>query len=148
MILWRISAFPDLSGRGGLLAGGRWHNARKPVVYLTESPAAAMLEVLVHLEVDTEDIPNKLRLVRISFSDQVSIQSISEPSAHWEEYIEYTRSVGDAWLASGNTLLLDVPSATMPHTRNYLFNPLHHEAAHGVATVERLWLDRRLLKGR
>ena len=148
MILWRISAFPDLSGRGGLLAGGRWHNAGKPVVYLTESPAAAMLEVMVHLEVDTEDIPDKLRLIRIRFSDQVSIQAISEPSAHWEEDIEYTRSVGDAWLASGNTLLLDVPSAIMPHTRNYLFNLLHHEAAHGVATVERLWLDRRLLKGR
>ena len=42
MILWRISRHRDLSGEGGLRAAGRWHEAGRPVVYLAESPAAAM----------------------------------------------------------------------------------------------------------
>ena len=55
MILWRISAYADLSGTGGLRVSGRWHQAGRPVVYAATSPPGAMLEVLVHLEIDPED---------------------------------------------------------------------------------------------
>jgi len=147
-MFWRISAFPDLNGRGGLLASGRWHHAGRPVVYLAESPAAAMLEVLVHLEIDAEDVPDNLRLLRVDVSDDASRQTLAKLPARWEESVQSTRAVGDAWLASGDTLLLAVPSAIMPHTTNYLFNPLHPEAAQATVTIERLWLDRRLLKRR
>ena len=147
MILWKISAFADLSGRGGLMAGGRWHHAGKPVVYLTESPSAAMLEVLVHLEIDTEDIPDNLRLLRVDMPDDVSSQPVSGLSDQWEEDVAHTRALGDSWLASGNSLLMEVPSAIMPHTHNFLFNPLHSQASQAMLSVETLRLDRRLLKG-
>jgi RES domain-containing protein len=55
MILWRISRHRDLSGAGGMRAAGRWHEAGRPVVYLAESPAAALLEVCVHTSAN--DVP-------------------------------------------------------------------------------------------
>ena len=147
MRLWRISVFIDLSGRGGLLASGRWHQAGRAVVYLAESPAAAMLEVLVHLEIDAEDIPDNLRLLRVDMPDNVSIRQASPLPEQWEEHVEQTRTLGGSWLAEGSSLLLAVPSAIMPHTTNYLFNPLHPEADQANVSVESLKLGRRLLKG-
>lgn len=147
MIFWRISAFTDMTGRGGLLAGGRWHHAGRPVVYLAESPAAAMLEVLVHLEIDAEDVPDNLRLLRVDVPDDASIQAISALPEQWEEHVAHTRALGDAWLIANDMLLLKVPSAIMPHTDNFLFNPLHPQAAAAKVSVETLRLDRRLLKG-
>lgn len=147
MILWRISAFPDLSGRGGVLASGRWHHAGRPVVYLADSPASAMLEVLVHLEIDTEDIPDNLRLLRVDLPDETSIETIANLPGQWEENVGHTRALGDAWLAAGDSLLLQVPSAIMPHTTNFLFNPLHLQAQQATLSVETLRLDGRLLKG-
>jgi hypothetical protein len=51
MVLWRISNFAGLKGIGGLRALGRWHFAGRPVVYLAEHPAGALLETLVHQEI-------------------------------------------------------------------------------------------------
>lgn len=147
MIFWRISTFPDLSGRGGLLANGRWHHAGRPVVYLTDSPASAMLEVLVHQEIDADDLPDNFRLMRIETADDIPIDQITDLPDQWEEQVEHTRALGDAWLAACETLLMKVPSAIMPHTDNFLFNPLHPQAAQAKLRVETLRLDRRLLKG-
>lgn len=147
MTFWRISTFADLSGRGGLLASGRWHHAGQPVVYLAESPAAAMLEVLVHLEIDAEDVPDSLRLLRVDVPDDASCQAVSDLPEHWEDHLAGTRALGDAWLAANATLLMKVPSAIMPHTDNFLFNPLHPEASQATLLVESLKLDHRLLKG-
>lgn len=143
---WRISAFPDLSGRGGMLASGRWHRAGRPVVYLSETPAAAMLELLVHLEIDPGDLSNNLRLMHVEIPDQAPTQSVGDLPTQWENQHSTTQGIGDAWLAAGNSLLLSVPSAIMPHTKNALFNPLHPDAAQAVLTVETLRLDHRLLK--
>ncbi len=147
MILWRISAFADLTGRGGLLASGRWHHAGRPVVYLAESPAAAMLEVLVHLEIDAEDIPDNLLLLRVEVADDTPLQTSGVLPEQWEENVAHTRQIGDSWLSAGETLLLAVPSAIMPHTTNYLFNPVHPAASTAAPSIESLRLDSRLLKG-
>ena len=53
-IFWRISDYIDLSGEGGRKAGARWHTAGSRIVYLAESPMAALVETLVHLEVESE----------------------------------------------------------------------------------------------
>ncbi len=149
MILWRISAFPDLTGRGGLFASGRWHHAGNPVVYLSESPASAMLEILVHLEVDPEDLPEQLRLMRVDIPDAVaaSVQSPDLP-ASWFEDDALTRHIGDTWLHDQGTALLRVPSAIMPHTHNWLLNPLHPLAQQITPSIETLRLDGRLFRDR
>ena len=65
MRLWRISNHVDLSGEGGRRAAGRWSHQGRRVVYLAEHPALAMLETLVHLEVDVEDLPSTYRLIEV-----------------------------------------------------------------------------------
>ena len=57
MRLWRISNHASLTGEGGLYASGRWHTRGQRVVYLADHPASALLEVMVHLEIDAEDLP-------------------------------------------------------------------------------------------
>ncbi|WP_066455969.1 RES family NAD+ phosphorylase [Castellaniella caeni] len=149
MILWRISAFPDLSGRGGLFASGRWHRAGRPIVYLTETPASAMLEVLVHLEIDPEDVPEQLRLMRIHIPDALvtSQDALSLPD-DWPERQALTQQIGDTWLEEGATALLRVPSAIMPHTDNWLFNPSHPLSGQATLSIETLQLDQRLFRRR
>ncbi|WP_166367167.1 RES family NAD+ phosphorylase [Pseudomonas akapageensis] len=146
MIFWRISAFADLTGRGGVLAGGRWHSAGRPVVYLAGTPAGAMLEILVHLEVDQEDFPETLQLLRVEVPDSASMAPAPRLKPDWEAEPLYTKGVGDTFLKGASALLMPVPSAIMPHTLNYLFNPMHIDSTQAVLTGEVFKLDGRLLK--
>lgn len=127
MILWRISRHRDLSGTGGLRAGGRWHHAGRPIVYLAESPAAALLEVCVHTSAN--DVPPEFTLLRIEGPDAEvpSVQLGSLPE-DWRTRLEATRDLGTAWLERSENVLLRVPSAIVPETMNCLFNPSHGKA--------------------
>jgi RES domain-containing protein len=145
LTFWRISAFADLTGRGGVLAGGRWHTAGRPVVYLAGTPAGAMLEILVHLEVDQEDFPDTLQLLKVEIDDDVVIAPTPQLKEGWSKDARYTKTLGDTFLRSCSELLLPIPSAIMPHTQNYLFNPLHIDSAKARVTVENFSLDSRLL---
>jgi RES domain-containing protein len=124
VVLWRISRHLDLSGEGGLLANARWHSIGHAVVYLGESPTAALLEVCVHTTADR--VPKSFTLLRIEGPD-VEISSILPDTlpSEWVKRPELTQRLGTAWLQSGAGVLLRVPSAIVPHTSNYLFNPLH-----------------------
>ena len=77
MRLWRISNHADLSGEGGRRVGGRWHERGRPVVYLSEHPALALLENLVHLEIDPEDLPSGYQLLTVDVPDG-RIESLGE----------------------------------------------------------------------
>lgn len=128
--LWRISDHIDLSGEGGRKASARWHTKGSRIVYLAESPTSALVETLVHQDVDSEDIPDAYTLLRIVVPEAIAIEML-EPSAHneWKGSNESTRQIGDVWLTSSKTALARVPSAIMPYTWNYLLNPEHPDAA-------------------
>ncbi len=131
MIVWRISNYLELSGQGGLRAAARWHNAGKSIVYTASSPASALLEVLVHLELnDFEYLPSSYRLLKIEVPDEVAVVEIDERNldANWCKQSEMTRAIGDEWLRDLSSALLAVPSAIVPHTKNYLLNPAHRDA--------------------
>ncbi len=128
MILWRISRHRDLSGTGGLRASGRWHYAGRPVVYLGESPASALLEVCVHTSAN--DVPPDFTLLRIEGPEtRIPSIRIEDLPADWTSRLEVTRDLGSAWLEKGKAVLLRVPSAIVPETSNFLLNPLHADAA-------------------
>lgn len=149
MILWRISNYPDLLGIGGIQTAGRWHHRGIPVVYLAESPALAMLEVLVHFEMSPGEVPDRFQLLEINYPQRKSIARLrkSRLDESWREDTEYTRSIGDEWLATGNAALLKVPSAIVPRSYNYLFNPRHPQAKQaGIKSVTAHPYDRRLLQ--
>ncbi len=130
MIVWRISNHLDLSGKGGLRAAARWHNAGAPVVYTASSPASALLEVLVHLELgDPVNLPDSYQLLKVDVPDNLPIAEVDEASlsADWRNNLDESRVLGDKWLSEFETALLSVPSAIVPHTQNYLINPAHRD---------------------
>lgn len=123
--LWRISNYATLDGTGGLHVSGRWHTRGKPIVYCAEHPAGALTEMLVHL--DREEMPNTFRLLRIAIKKTAPVQRLEEGNlpANWRTDVPITRAIGDAWLASRSSLLLEVPSVLVPFSRNILINPQH-----------------------
>jgi RES domain-containing protein len=130
MFLWRISNHANLDGRGGLYASGRWHTEGKRIVYLAENPAGALVEVLVHLELDPAHLPKSYRLLKAGAAEGLSVRTIAGPElpGNWVSEQVATRTVGDQWLASESAALLRVPSAIVPETSNILLNPEHAEA--------------------
>jgi RES domain-containing protein len=131
VILWRISNHIVLDGKGGLRWPGRWHTAGRRVVYCTQSPSAALLEILVHFEVAIGALPARYRLLKISVPDDPPIERLEVGALpdRWIEREDATQTIGNAWLAGGLSALLLVPSAIVPETTNVLINPLHASAA-------------------
>lgn len=147
LVLWRISNFRDLSGTGGTRTSGRWHIKGRPVVYLADNPSTSLLEVLVHFEMTVDELPDALTLLRVTIPDKSSTSDIqSELSNQWPSNIAETRQLGDAWLKSGSSLLLRVPSVIVPFSFNYLFNPLHSDAENASFSIHQLPLDPRLVR--
>jgi RES domain-containing protein len=147
--LWRISRFADLSGEGGRLAPGRWHQRGGRIVYLADHPASALVEVLVHLEVDAAELPTVYQLLAIDVPDTTRLETVDVANLpeNWRGHERVTRALGDRWLAEKRTVLLRVPSAIVPATSNWLLNPAHDDArAVTIVDVIRAPFDQRLLK--
>ncbi len=147
MRLWRTSTHADLSGEGGLLASGRWHSRGNRIVYLSDHPAAALVEVLVHLEIDPGDLPDSYQLLGIDFLDTVPMRFILEKDLAfgWRDDLRLTRDLGDLWLRENQTALARVPSAVVPHSLNWLLNPVHADAAKAsIAEIIPMPFDPRL----
>ncbi len=148
MKLWRISNHADLSGAGALRASGRWHSRGRPIVYLADWPACALLEVLVHLEIDALSAPpREFRLIEVGIPAGIRPSRPRLLSDGWRESLEETQAIGDHWLAGARSLLMRVPSAIVPFHANYLFNPLHKmAAATRIAAVHPVPFDARLFR--
>jgi RES domain-containing protein len=130
VILRRVSNYQTLDGTGGLYVSGRWHTKGHPVVYCTMNPATALLETLVHMEIDSEERPERFQMLRIEGPDTLSIEEIEAGglAPNWAEGLTSTQSIGDRWLSEGRSLLLQVPGILVPETWNVLVNPQHAEA--------------------
>jgi RES domain-containing protein len=136
--LWRVSNYGSLDGIGGLYVSGRWHTKGHPVVYCSEDPSTALLETLVHIEIDAEDRPENFQVLKIESSQEVSIErvDVEKLGSAWRSDLARTRRAGDEWLQSVRSLLLEVPSVLVPERRNYLINPVH-------ADMKKLWISAR-----
>jgi RES domain-containing protein len=146
--LWRISNHADLGGWGGRKFESRWSSLGRRIVYFAESPAGAMLEVLVHLKDRDGQLPATFSLLEIESPDDWSARDLlplAEES--WKEKQDATRRIGDAWLLSGETPLARVPSSIMPRTWIILLNPEHSEASQmRIVSVIRERFDNRLFR--
>ena len=143
MLVWRISNHADLSGHGGVIAAARWNPIKSPIVYCTDHPASALLEMLVHI--DAEDAPADFQLLRIEVPDGTEIYEPPLPD-DWKDDIELTRQIGFDFIASARAPLMAVPSALVPFARNYLLNPgLAKAASISIAGTTRHPIDPRLV---
>lgn len=138
MKLWRIAAetrdyaADDLSGGGAARYPGRWNAAQEPVIYTATTPALAMLETLAHLP--DSGLPLNRYLVQIDVpADSWAAREQRTPTqlpVTWDAIPAGLASVrvGSAWLAKGNSLLMELPSAIVPEESVVLINPRHPEA--------------------
>jgi RES domain-containing protein len=140
----------DLSGEGGLGTSGRWHTEGRLVVYLVDCPAGALLERIVHLMDRNQDgiLPRFYQLLKVAVADDLAIKPLDPVApSDWKERPEFTRSLGDAWLASRESPLARVPSVLAPHTWNYLLNPEHPDAKQiQIVEIVREAFDNRLFR--
>jgi len=146
---WRISNYADLQGRGGERGTGRWHRHAR-IVYCAENAANALLETLVHLEIESPDeLPEHYQLLEIEIPDELAITSLPDDSLpeHWRDDERLTQSLGMAWMEQRTSALLHVPSAVMPAEFNLLLNPEHTDAPRiRIGAAYRYPYDRRLFK--
>jgi RES domain-containing protein len=149
MFLWRISNHGTLDGRGGLFASARWHTSGRPIVYLATTPAGALVEILVHLELNPAHLPRSYQLLKAEAPDDIRLSAVDWASLpdNWRDDTTISRTKGDEWLAASNSALLEVPSAILPETFNFLLNPLHDDAGRiRVLSHQAYPYDRRLFR--
>jgi len=124
-------------------SGGRWTHAGTSCTYASLSPAAALLEYLVHLEGRT---PKDLLMAVGMVPAGGVLAEANEPST-WSTlpYRDEVRRVGDEWLRSKCSLGLRVPSAVCMDECNVLLNPEHPAfAALELVALRPLAIDERL----
>ncbi len=115
------------SGEGARLNGGRWNSPGLAVVYTSSSLSLATLEVLVHLE-DPEAFARLFSWAPLEIPADCMERvdpNILAPGWRDDETNSTSQSVGDRWLRSITTAVLEVPSVVTPGEWNYLLNPAH-----------------------
>jgi len=152
-IAWRITKRKHLrtafSGEGARLFGGRWNSPGIPVVYLAESQALAVLEVLIHL--DDRALLEKYVLVSVEIDDSLFANvNRSLLPGNWNEdpAPREVQAIGDRWVAGKTTLALRVASTQVPGEHNFLLNPTHPDYSRIVIGDPLAYrFDRRLTSG-
>jgi RES domain-containing protein len=139
--------FATLDGEGAKREGGRWNYRGSPVVYASTHLSLALLELLVHLDVDL--IPN-LNSIEIEIPAGVSTQTFTFPKAWLKSRDDsLLQAAGTEWLKTQQSAVLMVPSAIVPDELNVLINPLHPQASRiHVARNQPFQLDARLTANR
>lgn len=141
----------DLSGKGAEITGGRWNQKGVAVVYAAENRALACLETVVHLAAG--GLPFNRYLVEISIPDPVWDAAQRETPASlpvgWDAAPASRASIsfGTAWLRSGRSAVLVIPSVIVPEECCVLINPVHPDSRSISAVKSRRWLyDPRLTR--
>ena len=114
-----------LTGEGARLGGGRWNNKGVSLVYTSEHPALALLELRVHVP-GTPPIDYQMLTIECP-EDSIENLVVADLPANWDEYSSgpHTREIGDRFAEEGKFLALKVPSAITPIGYNLLLNPQH-----------------------
>ena len=120
---WLDTAF---SGEGARILGGRWNSKGTRIVYLADSLALAALELLVHI--DHAQALSRHWAIPVEFAEEslAQLAKADVPAGFPDTMtLSTTQRIGDAWIRTGDTPLLRVPSAVVSVEFNYLFNPGH-----------------------
>ena len=153
MFVWRLTRKQHvdraLEGEGARRFGGRWNSRGVAVVYAAESLELALLEALVHLDVDS--LPKDYWQICYEVDDALVGGPPARLPKGWDALPPYqpkVQKIGDAWVKSGASLGLRVPASVLPLRCNVLINPAHCDIGR-VREVSRARLawPRRLVAG-
>ena len=121
------SEYARYDGEGAKRAGGRWNSKGTRVLYMSETRALCVLEVLVHL---TDTLPDKYVLGEGVIPEDLAYEEVRESTlpSEWKTLLiseqSQTRQIGDEWVARGTSAVLLVPSVVVGEN-NILCNPDH-----------------------
>ncbi|WP_058188878.1 RES family NAD+ phosphorylase [Terracidiphilus gabretensis] len=134
------------TGEGARLYGGRWNSVGHAAVYAGGSRALAVLEMLVHL--DGPQLLSSYLLYEAEFAESLMTElPAGGLPQDWRDDSApgSTQAIGDAWIRSGASAVLRVPSVLIPQEHNYLLNPRHAEFGKiRISAPERFAFDSRL----
>ena len=150
---WRITkqkySTTALNGEGASLKGGRWNSQDVRMVYASSTLSLATLKILArygrissflkhyaaipfnfekafYLELGKKDLPNDWK---------------SNPPS------TTTQLIGDYWIKQQTSVILGVPSSTVPVEINFLMNPAHPDFNKiEILEPEQINFDSRLFK--
>jgi RES domain-containing protein len=136
---WRIVkkkfAHHAFDGEGTRQYGSRWSSPGVRVSFAAESLSLAVLEVLVHLQ-STAPLADYVTFA-VDFSDGL-IEDLDPATlpANWRDFPAPSalQALGDTWVSRSSFALLRVPSAIIPHERNFVINPAHSQFMQLVVT--------------
>ncbi len=130
MFLWRLARKRHLDqalrGEGARRFGGRWNSKGVAIVYTAESLELALLEALVHLDVDA--LPRDYWQLCFELDDALIEGPPPRLPKGWDApppYVPRVQKIGDEWVSAGRTLAIRVPASVLPLRSNVLINPAH-----------------------
>lgn len=116
-----------LSGEGARRFGGRWNPVGFSLIYTSATPELAHSEYMIHQKFLP---PPSCNLVMLQIPDEsITKLAIEMLPEGWRSYQNYglTQNQTEQWLKEKLSLVLQVPSAIVPMSYNYLINPLHFD---------------------
>ena len=130
---WRVVkrefAVAAFDGEGARLFGGRWHSIGRAVVYTSASTSLGLLEQMVHTE---EDLLPFYLTIPVTF-DAGLVETIDPVRLPWSWQSSpppyELQQIGDEWVDSMQSCILEVPSVIVPHESNFILNPNHPDFA-------------------
>jgi RES domain-containing protein len=127
---WRIvksrHASTAFDGEGARLFCGRWNSPGTRMVYTSSTISLAILEILVHLQ--EASLLSSYSPISASFDDAlVERLDRSMLPDGWRAYPAPSelQRIGDEWVRSQRSAVLEVPSVIVERESNYLLNPAH-----------------------
>ena len=132
VIGWRIvkekHAKTAFSGEGARIFEGRWNSAGVRIVYCSENLALAALEILVHTRPVT--MRDKFRAFRVAFDHALmTVVDLKKVPKGWDAQPPgpISKHIGDEWIKSARSAVLELPSVLVPLERTFLLNPKHRD---------------------
>lgn len=138
MRLWRLVktkfASTAFDGEGARLHGGRWNSPGTRVAYAASNSALAVLEVLVHMTGGGGILPGYSLITATIPDSLVEDMPAADIPVGWDSspVPPEAQAIGDAWIRSGRSLALRVPSAVVEGSYDILINPEHSDFARFV----------------
>lgn len=119
------------SGEGAFRHGGRWNPPGTRVVYASSNVALALLELLAYRKA-RKPLGVRHLYHTVLAEHQITWLGPHELPIDWVSYPhpESTQQLGLAWLESGATLALAVPSVLVPNEANLVLNCAHTDFTH------------------
>ena len=96
-------------------------------MYMAESVALAVLENLVQMS--RQDFPNGYVCVTAVLPDSINIVTERDLRLRADLRELSPQALGDKWIETKESAVLEVASAIVPTEHNYLLNPTHPEFA-------------------